>query len=103
MDVSDEEYTAQKEKLGDEFFPDADSVLVGLAPPAKPEKVEKVVNQIKEAIEKRKGFSRRRAFDEDKDVDYINKRNKVFVEKVARAYDPYTVEIKQNLERGTAI
>lgn len=37
------------------------------------------------------------------DVDYINKRNKKFNEKIERNYGKYTAEIKQNLERGTAL
>lgn len=39
----------------------------------------------------------------DTDVTYINKRNKVFNKKVARYFDKYTKEIKDNLERGTAL
>jgi len=37
------------------------------------------------------------------DVDYINKRNKRFNQKIERNYGKYTAEIKQNLERGTAL
>ena len=37
------------------------------------------------------------------DVSYINKRNKRFNEKIARNYDAHTAEIRQNLERGTAL
>lgn len=54
-------------------------------------------------IEKRSKFSRRRAFNEEADVDYINERNMKFNKKAARFYDKYTAEIKQNLERGTAV
>ena len=54
-------------------------------------------------IEKRSKFSRRRAFKHDGDVDYINERNMRFNRKAARYYDKYTAEIKQNLERGTAV
>ena len=54
-------------------------------------------------IDKRKKYSRRRAFDPDSDVDYINERNKKFNEKLERFYGQHTAEIKQNLERGTAV
>lgn len=54
-------------------------------------------------IETRSKYSRRRQFRHDADVDYINERNMKFNKKAARFYDPYTAEIKQNLERGTAI
>ena len=54
-------------------------------------------------IDKHSKFSRRRAFKHNDDVDYINERNMRFNKKAARYYDKYTVETKQNLERGTAI
>ena len=54
-------------------------------------------------IEKRSKFSRRRALNEEADVDYINDRNMRFNKKAARFYDQYTTKIKQDLERGTAI
>lgn len=54
--------------------------------------------------EKRKqAFSRRRSEHGAADIDYINDRNKHFNKKIKRAYDKYTVEIRQNLERGTAL
>ena len=48
-------------------------------------------------------WSRRRTFYEEKDVTYINKRNEVYNKKIERAFDPYTAEIRANLERGTAL
>ena len=52
---------------------------------------------------RRASWSRRRTFDESADVTYINKRNEVYNKKIERAFDPYTAEIKANLERGTAL
>ena len=40
---------------------------------------------------------------EGADVSYINQRNKRFNQKISRNYDEATAEIKQNLERGTAL
>jgi len=37
------------------------------------------------------------------DVSYVNQKNKRFNEKIGRNYDKYTAEIRQNLERGTAL
>ena len=54
-------------------------------------------------IDKRGKYRRKRANAADADVDYINDKNMRFNKKVARFYDKYTTEIKQNLERGTAI
>lgn len=52
---------------------------------------------------KRKEFSRRRRYHEEKDIDSINERNEHFNKKIERAFGKYTVEIKNNLERGTAL
>lgn len=54
-------------------------------------------------MEKRHGYSRRRAEKAGADVDFINDRNMRFNRKIERFYGKYTTEIKQNLERGTAI
>lgn len=54
-------------------------------------------------IDKRAKYSRRRAHNDDADIDYINERNAKFNKKAERFYGKYTAEIKQNLERGTAV
>lgn len=54
-------------------------------------------------IEKREKFSRRRMHNDEADIDYINERNMKFNKKLERFYGQYTADIKQNLERGTAI
>jgi pre-mRNA-splicing factor SYF2 len=57
-----------------------------------------------EAREKEKEkFSRRRMHTDAGDVDYINEDNAKFNKRVKRSFDKYTVEIRQNLERGTAV
>ncbi|KAI6650446.1 Pre-mRNA-splicing factor SYF2 isoform X2 [Oopsacas minuta] len=65
--------------------------------------VQRLVDDVEKQISKRKQFSRRREFKFGKDIDYINERNKKFNEKAERFYGKYTAELKQNLERGTAI
>lgn len=65
--------------------------------------LERMAAQVKAAGAAHKNFSRRRTHIDGEAVDYINNRNRVFNKKVARAFDKYTVEIKQNLERGTAL
>lgn len=47
--------------------------------------------------------SKRRAHVEAADVDYINDKNANFNKKLKKSFDKYTVEIRQNLERGTAV
>ena len=54
-------------------------------------------------MEKRAAFSRRRAHFEEADVTYINDRNAHFNKKLQRFYGEYTQDIRDNLERGTAL
>ena len=58
---------------------------------------------VAEVEEKRRLHSRRRTSLEAADVDYINGRNEAFNKKVKKSFDKYTIEIRQNLERGTAL
>jgi len=62
-----------------------------------------MAQEIEQRIEKRSQFSRRRDFIDDKDRSYINERNRHFNEKIERNYSKYAAEIKDNLERGTAL
>lgn len=67
------------------------------------EGLERMAKELADREQARKKFSRRRAFLEGADVDYINEANLKFNKKIKKAFDKYTVEIKQNLERGTAL
>ncbi|WFD32912.1 SYF2 splicing factor [Malassezia sp. CBS 17886] len=58
------------------------------------------VNHEQDAIRRR---SRRRAEDPDAEITYINEKNKHFNKKIKRYYDEHTKEIRDNLERGTAL
>ena len=59
--------------------------------------------EIERKQEERVKLSRRRMHFESNDVDYINDSNAAFNKKIKQSFDKYTVEIRQNLERGTAI
>jgi len=99
---SQEEYNQRKEEATEEeFFPDLTAMPSSQA--VAPDALDRVANELTESQRRQKDFSRHRTYVEEKDVSYINKRNRVFNEKLSRAYDEYTVEIRQNLERGTAI
>lgn len=99
-----EEYEKIKKSIPEEdFYRDAEHPSYGNSSVDPPEKVDKLVNELEKTISKRKNFSRRRIHYEEEYVDYINERNRNFNKKVARAFDAYTTETKQNLERGTAI
>jgi cyclophilin family peptidyl-prolyl cis-trans isomerase len=62
----------------------------------------RLANEMKRRAEKRNNQKRKPDFDAY-DVSYINERNKNFNAKIARNFDEHTAEIRQNLERGTAL
>lgn len=65
--------------------------------------VDHMAQEIEDRVDKRNVFSRRRAFNDEKDVSSINERNRRFNEKLERNYGKYASEIKSNLDRGTAL
>ena len=80
-----------------------DVLSYGQAAAVPTDRVEAMVGDLHDAALRNASYSRRRTFHEEADVTYINKRNEVFNKKIGRAFDGYTAEIKQNLERGTAL
>lgn len=56
-----------------------------------------------EKRQKRESEKKRKEISDDNNVSHINQRNKRFNEKINRTYDKQTAEIRQNLERGTAL
>jgi pre-mRNA-splicing factor SYF2 len=98
-----EEYQRNKQKLGEEvFYANQNTIIHGMHKDSE-QAIDRMVDDINNQIEKRSKFSRRRRFDDDADIDYINERNMKFNKKLERFYGQYTTEIKQNLERGTAV
>ncbi|XP_049414342.1 uncharacterized protein LOC125877067 [Solanum stenotomum] len=75
----------------------------GKAPKSSDDKIERMVKELKDRDEKRQSFSRRRKFHEEKYIDSINDSNEHFNKKIERAFGKYTLEIKNSLERGTAL
>ncbi|KAK3117972.1 Pre-mRNA-splicing factor SYF2 [Teratosphaeriaceae sp. CCFEE 6253] len=73
----------------------------------KPERaaVDRLVADIKKAEEVRLKKRRERGMQDegDRDVTYINEKNKQFNLKLARFYDKYTADIRESFERGTAM
>lgn len=102
IEVDLEEYNKMKE-ADPEFYREASSLQYGKAPKISEEKIDRMVKELKDRDEKRSSFSRRRRFHEEKDIDSINDRNEHFNKKIERAFGKYTLEIKNNLERGTAL
>jgi pre-mRNA-splicing factor SYF2 len=56
---------------------------------------EALANEIKEDQEKRTKLSKRKAYDAEEDVTFINERNARFNRKASRAYDNYTEDLRE--------
>uniref|UniRef100_A0A3Q4H2F3 Pre-mRNA-splicing factor SYF2 n=1 Tax=Neolamprologus brichardi TaxID=32507 RepID=A0A3Q4H2F3_NEOBR len=95
-------YQKQSTVPGEDFHPTSNSLIYGTHVPTK-DGIDRMVEDVEKQIEKRSKYSRRRAYNDDADIDYINERNAKFNKKAERFYGKYTAEIKQNLERGTAV
>ncbi|KAK9885360.1 hypothetical protein WA026_010856 [Henosepilachna vigintioctopunctata] len=97
-----ERYEEQKSKYGEAFYGGPHQIIHGLHED-RPEAIDNMVKDIETQIAKRNKYSRRRTHNDDADIDYINERNAKFNKKLDRFYGEHTAEIKQNLERGTAV
>ena len=67
------------------------------------ERLDRLVEDIEAQKDKRANFKRRRLHVEEKDIDYINERNKNFNKKLERNFSKYAAENKANIERGSAV
>lgn len=63
----------------------------------------RLAKEIEEKEEAKKKYRKHRMEFDATDVDGINAKNLNFNKKLKRSFDKYTVEIRQNLERGSAI
>lgn len=97
-----EKYEEMKEKYGEAFYGGPRVIIHGMHED-KPEAVDNMVKDLEDQIAKRTKYSRRRTHNDDADIDYINERNAKFNKKLDHFYGEHTAEIKQNLERGTAV
>ncbi|KAM3957905.1 LOW QUALITY PROTEIN: pre-mRNA-splicing factor Syf2 [Aphomia sociella] len=97
-----EQYEKQKQKYGDAFYGGPNVIIHGMHEDRK-QAIDRMVDDLEGQIAKRAKYSRRRIHNDDADIDYINERNAKFNKKLERFYGEHTAEIKQNLERGTAI
>jgi len=98
-----EHYAQQKAKLGDLVYPTADSVAHADLVPLEQSRVEKLAELQRQQDAARLNRHKRKRYDPNAEVDYINAPNAIFNEKISKAFDAYTREIKANLERGTAL
>uniref|UniRef100_F6QBK7 Pre-mRNA-splicing factor SYF2 n=2 Tax=Ciona intestinalis TaxID=7719 RepID=F6QBK7_CIOIN len=98
-----ENYERRKEEMGEDiFYAGMNTLLPGQVKDTKAG-IDRMVDDLNERKAKKKPFSRRRAYDDSNDIDYINEGNARCNRKLEKFYGQYTAEIKQNLERGTAV
>uniref|UniRef100_A0A914ZR02 Pre-mRNA-splicing factor SYF2 n=1 Tax=Parascaris univalens TaxID=6257 RepID=A0A914ZR02_PARUN len=96
-------YEKMRDVVGaDQFYPSANTLITGSHYPTDAA-MEKLAEDINAQQKKRERYHRRRMFDPDAPIDYINERNRKFNEKLERFYGQYTEDLKGDLERGTAI
>lgn len=98
-----ESYQKMKEVIGEnQFYPTANTLVHGSHYPT-PKALNRLSEDIHNQAKKRDEYHRRRMFDPDAPIDFINERNRKFNHKLERYYGKYTADIKEDLERGTAI
>jgi len=102
IEFQNEDYKEQKEKLGQAFY-DGHTSINAKAFKATEEAKDKVAEYMDDAAKRKAKYSRRRAVYEGEDISGINDQNQHYNKKLQRAFGDYTDEIKQNLERGTAL
>ncbi|VDN60052.1 unnamed protein product [Dracunculus medinensis] len=96
-------YEKMRQIIGNaDFYPTADTLVSGSHYPTEAA-MDKLAESIKDQQKKRDQYHRRRMFDPDAPIDYINERNRKFNLKLDRFYNKYTEDLKSDLERGTAI
>ena len=95
-------YDEVKEATGEALYASAGTVVHGVHQDST-SAIDKMAEDVEAQIAKRDKYSRRRVHDDDADIDYINERNMKFNKKLERFYNVHTKDIKDNLERGTAV
>jgi hypothetical protein len=82
---------------------DPSAAVIGNNVPVREAALNRLVDSLHAQALKRTKFHRHRLEVAEGDVDYISDANEKYNKKLSRAFDKYTVEIKQSLERGSAI
>ena len=96
-------YNLERERLGDDTFYATMNTQVEHQRKDDPNNKNRLAEAITRQQEKRAKYHRRRTFNEDDQIDYINERNRKFNLKAERAYGQFSNDTRENLERGTAI
>lgn len=96
------EYADNIRKYGDDVYTDHNVVSYGTYKDSQAA-IDRLAVDVANQQEKRAKFSRFKAEDPEADIDYINIRNKRFNERLQRVYGDHLADIKDSLERGTAL
>eukprot|EP00928_Gymnodinium_smaydae_P088090 TRINITY_DN72235_c0_g1_i1.p1 TRINITY_DN72235_c0_g1~~TRINITY_DN72235_c0_g1_i1.p1 ORF type:complete len:476 (-),score=137.22 TRINITY_DN72235_c0_g1_i1:169-1596(-) len=99
IEFDEKAYNEQKQALEE----DKSSHFDGFGQVPSEEAKDRLQKAMDKSQDKSKAFSRRRAFNPEEDCNFVNERNRVFNKKMDRYFNAYTTEIRQNLERGTAL
>eukprot|EP00055_Hartaetosiga_balthica_P004672 m.12635 g.12635 ORF g.12635 m.12635 type:complete len:246 (+) comp4029_c0_seq1:26-763(+) len=92
-----------KEGPSDRVDVNAEADLFDQTKKPRREAVDALVADVEEQLEKKKKWKKKRGIYGDGDVNYINEKNRQFNLKLERHYGKHTQEIKDSLERGTAL
>lgn len=98
LTLDEEAYNEQKASLASSSAP-----FPGHGYQATDEQKDRLAEAMTNMLEKKRQFSRRRDHVADEDCTYVNERNRLFNKKMQRYFGAYTEEMRQNLERGTAL
>lgn len=98
LSLDESAYNEQKARLAEDT-----SLFAGHGYQATDDQKDRLAEAITKMSENKKDFSRRRDHIVDEDCTYVNERNRLFNKKMQRYFGAYTEEIRQNLERGTAL
>lgn len=96
-------YNTERERLGHDDFYATMNTQIDHQRRDNPNAKNRLAEAITQQQEKRAKYHRRRTYNEDDHINYINERNRKFNAKAERAYGQFTGEIRDNLERGTAL
>ncbi|KRZ14149.1 Heparan sulfate glucosamine 3-O-sulfotransferase 3B1 [Trichinella zimbabwensis] len=81
-----QEYSGMKELLAEDFYPDSNTLIQNAHYPSD-SKVDRLIENLNMQKAKREKARRRKEFDPDAPIDYINERNKQYNMKLDRYYD----------------
>ena len=95
-------HSKEKERLGEAFYATLNTQME-VSRKDSPNALNKLAEAIDTQQQKRAKFHRRRTYNEDDHINFINERNRKFNAKAERAYGQYSTEIRDSFERGTAL